>query len=181
MLIGSVYVAILLRDLTDDFDALGTIRRAANFSRRGNVSSWRALVAIILIAIAVPFTLLMLAYFYFVNPDSSAQRVAAFINSATPPNALIESYDAELFFFLNRPYHYPPDQAHVDLIRRTLDPSVQVDYDPLAADPDYLVVGPFSAGWHVYDAVRRPDLFRPILAEGHYQIYERVRRIERTP
>ncbi|MCX7841018.1 MAG: hypothetical protein N2559_16400, partial [Anaerolineae bacterium] len=93
----------------------------------------------------------------------------------TPSNALIETYDVELFFFLNRRYHYPPDQTHVDLIRRTLDPSIQIAYDPMKADPDYLIVGEFSAGWHVYDAVLTPTLFRLILTKGHYQIYQRVR------
>ncbi|MCX7840593.1 MAG: glycosyltransferase family 39 protein, partial [Anaerolineae bacterium] len=84
MFIGSVYVAILLCHLTDDFDVRATFLRATSIFRRINASSLRALLAIILVAIAVPFTLLVLAYFYIVNPNTSAQQVAAFINTATP-------------------------------------------------------------------------------------------------
>ncbi|NOZ06781.1 MAG: hypothetical protein GXP41_10625, partial [Chloroflexi bacterium] len=86
-----------------------------------------------------------------------------------------ETYDSELFFLLNRRYHYPPDQIHVDLIRRAPRQDVPIDYDPLAADPDYLVVGPFSRGWHLYDPVLEAGAFRLIRNYGRYKIYERVR------
>ena len=43
--------------------------------------------------------------------------VADYFNARTPPEALIETYDSELFLFLNRPYHYPPPQVVVEVIR----------------------------------------------------------------
>jgi hypothetical protein len=52
------------------------------------------------------------------------------------------TYESELFLLLDRRYHYPPDPVHVELNRRTfLQQDVPIPYDPLAADPDYLVVG----------------------------------------
>jgi hypothetical protein len=82
-----------------------------------------------------------------------SQHAAEFLNSQTPPGALIETYDSELVFLLNRPYHYLPDQIHVELIRRTFlyDDATLIDYNPLTANPDYLVVGPHSKQWRLYD------------------------------
>ena len=77
---------------------------------------------------------------------------------------------------MNRPYHFPPDQVHVDLNRRMLlDEHTAITYDPLAADPDYLVVGSF-AGWNgLYDPVIASGAFHLIDQIDGYAIYERVR------
>jgi hypothetical protein len=90
---------------------------------------------------------------------------------------LIETYDSELFFLLNRPYHYPSDQVHVQLIRRTFlyEDNIKIDYDPLAADPDYLVVGPHSKQWRLYDDVLKVGAFQLVKSYKRYQIYKRVR------
>ncbi len=103
-------------------------------------------------------------------------QVTQFFNTATPADALIETYDAELFLFLDRPYHYPPAQLSVELIRRnSFDPCVPINYDPLAADPDYLVIGPFSRGWQLYEPILEAGAFRLTRTYGHYEVYERVR------
>jgi hypothetical protein len=175
--VGSIFVAVLFRKLTCGFDFRGTLNRAALVvsRRRFTAPGMRALFAVFLTALSVPFTLLILGWFFMVDTNTSAQQMAQYVDSRTPAGALVESYDSELFFFLDHPYHYPPDQTHVDLIRRTLDPSVRIGYDPLAANPDYLVVGPFSYGWHVYDEVLAGDAFRLIETKGEYKLYERRR------
>jgi hypothetical protein len=97
------------------------------------------------------------------------------LNQHMPPESLVESYDSEIFFFLHQPYHYPPDMVHGELLRRyLLDPTHPVDYDPLAAAPDYLVVGPVSAKWRLYDDAIASGAFTPILQQGSYTIYERA-------
>ena len=113
---------------------------------------------------------------YLAGADGSARQTAEFLNTSASPDALIETYDSELFFFLNRPYHYPPDQLSVDLSRRALlDKTVLIDYDPLAANPDYIVVGPFSALWRLYDPTLSGTAFRWLKTIGRYAIYQRVR------
>ena len=63
-----------------------------------------------------------------------------FLNTSTPPNGLIETYETELHFTLNRRYHYSPDQVQVDLIRRnSFGERVKTNYNPLKADPDILL------------------------------------------
>ncbi len=176
--VGSIFIAVLFRDLTCGFDVRGTLNRAALVlgRRRVTAEGLGALGAILLTALAVPFTILILGWFFVIDTNTSAQQMAEYIDATARPGALVESYDSELFFFLEHPYHYPPDQTHVDLIRRTLDPSVRIRYDPLAADPDYLVVGPFSSGWHLYDELLAGDGFRLVETKGEYDLYERTRR-----
>ena len=176
--IGSIFVAAMLRDLTHDFSLSSTIKRAGYALRhlRFNRQSVGALLAIVLISMTFPETQQMLYRSYVVNADTSAFQVADLLNTQAAPNALIETYDSELFFILNRRYHYPPDQVHVELNRRTfLGQDVSIDYDPLAADPDYLVVGPHSKLWHLYDSVLATGAFRLLHAYSRYDVYERVR------
>lgn len=102
--------------------------------------------------------------------------VANWLNAHAPDNAVIETYDDELFFLLNRPYHYPPDQVSIDITRRTeLGQQVTIAYDPLVANPDYLVVGSFSHEAHLYDSVLTSDEFQLLVREGPYDIYQRFR------
>ena len=93
-----------------------------------------------------------------------------------PPTTRVETYESELHFLLNRPYHYPPDQLHVELNRRSLlGQETPVIYDPLSSDPDILVVGTFARGNDLYAPVLASGAFRPILRDETYEVYQRVR------
>ncbi|KPV48497.1 hypothetical protein SE17_37755 [Kouleothrix aurantiaca] len=102
-------------------------------------------------------------------------EAAEFLNSNTPPNARVETYESELFFFLQRPYHFPPDQLHVALNRQmVLKQAVPIHYDPLATQPDVVVVGSFSRMWQLYRIVPATPGFRLVRSFGVYDIYERI-------
>jgi 4-amino-4-deoxy-L-arabinose transferase-like glycosyltransferase len=177
-LVGSIFLAAMLCNVMENFSLLSTIK-GVDFTvrhRRFREHSVGALLAMLLVMISVPMTLRMLYQSYVVNADASVLEVIDFLNTQTPSASVIETYDPELFFLLNRSYHYPPDQIHVDLIRRTfLRQHVSIDYDPLAADPDYLIVGPFSKLWKLYDRAVQSGSFRLIQTYGRYDVYERVR------
>jgi hypothetical protein len=176
--VGSVFVAVLLNDLTAGFDLAGTLDRAGALVRgRGfNRQGAGALLALLLVATAVPLTGLGLYRYYLGGDDRSAEQVASFFNTRTPPGTRIETYESELHFLLDRPYHYPPDQLHVELNRRSLlGQDAPIDYDPLAADPDYLVVGRFARENGLYDAAIGSGAFRLLRRDGLYDIYQRVR------
>jgi hypothetical protein len=82
----------------------------------------------------------------------------------------------EIFVLLNRRYSHPPDDVHLRVIRHIyLDRNVEVDYDPLAADPDYLIVGPIGRLTRLYEPVLQTGSFRLMFEGTRYQIYERVR------
>jgi hypothetical protein len=176
--IGSIFVAAMLYQLTNHFNVSWTLGNAGSVLR--NLGSSRqgigALIAILLIVNAFPRTLRMLYDSYVMKADASALEVVEFLNTRTLPDSIIETYDSELFFLLERPYHYPPDQIHVELNRRYfLSQDVSIDYDPLAVDPDYLVVGPHSKLWKLYDRAVQSGSFRLVQAYGRYDVYERVR------
>lgn len=176
--VGSIFVAALLYDLTDRFSLTFIIKHGGFALRhlRFNQQSAGALVATVLIALTFPTTMRILYRSYFTNADTSSLQAANFLNTQTATGALIETYDSELFFLLDRRYHYPPDQISIELIRRTLlGQDAAVAYDPLAADPDYLVVGPFSRIWQLYDPVLATGAFRLIRTYSRYKVYERIR------
>ena len=176
--IGSIFVAAMLYQLTDHFNVDWTVRSAGSLLRnlRASRQGIGAFIAIVLITNAFPRTLRMLYESYVVKADASALEVVEFLNTRTSSDSIIETYDSELFFLLNRPYHYPPDQIHVELNRRTfLKQHLSIDYDPLAADPDYLVVGPYSKLWKLYDRAVQSGSFRLVQPYGRYEVYERVR------
>ena len=177
--LGSIFLAKLLSDLTNGFDLALTLKQASRvfsqfqFTRR----DLGALLAVLIIGTSVPRSLYMLYEVYFVQADTSVKEAARFLNSQTSNNALIETYDSELFFFLNRRYHFPRDQVSVDLIRRTFlyEQDRHINYDPLQSNPDYLVVGPQSKQWQLYDNVLKTGAFRLLRSYPRYLIYERVR------
>jgi Dolichyl-phosphate-mannose-protein mannosyltransferase len=176
--VASIFAAALLGELTDQFKLTATLQRAAGLFRRGGrdrhvAGAW---LAILLVAITLPITIQTIYRFYVANSDTSAFQTAAFLNTQTPDGALIETYESELHFLLDRPYHYPPDQLHVELNRRSLlGQDVVIEYDPLAVNPDYLVVGTFSAGNRLYDPVIAAGAFRLVRTYGVYSVYQRVR------
>jgi hypothetical protein len=175
--VGSIFVAALLNDITDHYSLQSTLNRATTILRgklnRQVAGAW---LAIGILALTVPITLLTLNNYYFSYTDTSAVDVANFLNTQTPPNALIETYESEVHFLLERRYHYPPDQIHVELNRRSLiHQNVTIDYDPLAANPDYLLVGRFAREDKLYQPVIDSGAFRLLRAYGDYRLYERVR------
>jgi 4-amino-4-deoxy-L-arabinose transferase-like glycosyltransferase len=175
--LSSVYVALLLDQFTHHF----SLKFLANFVGRDlrkfrfNWNTVKVMVAIFIILDGMVFT-----YFYlsFLNHQTSETpyQVAEFINQTTPEDTLVETYDSEIIFLLDRPVYFPPDQIQVELNRRlVLDPDTPIDYDPLAADPDYIIVGPFSRGWKLYESVLDTGKYRMVFGNASYDVYERVR------
>jgi hypothetical protein len=52
---------------------------------------------------------------------------------------------------------------------------LKIDYDPLAANPDYLVVGHQSKYLGLYDPYLNTGAFRLVKKFSRYDIYQRVR------
>ncbi len=182
--VGGIFVSAFLYDLTEGFSLRGIFKNLMgsfrSISQNGNWSRFvrgaGSLLALSWAAIAATMTALVMLV-AFLNPSKpSASHVADYIDTRIAPTALIETYDSELFFLLDGRVHYPPDSVHVELIRRTfISPESPVAYDPLAADPDYLVVGPFSDYFDLYDPILDTQAFRLIKSFPSYGVYQRVR------
>jgi hypothetical protein len=176
--LGSPFLAAMLYDWTNKFSLTYTVERSADVLKTFHFrrASLAALAAVVLIVMSLGRTLTVLYGAYVIDPDSSVKNVVHFLNTKTPPNALIETYESELFCFLERRYHYPPDQVHVELIRKnSFGESVAINYDPLAADPDYLVLGRQNRFWDFYDPYLKSGKFRLLQKYGIYEIFERAR------
>jgi 4-amino-4-deoxy-L-arabinose transferase-like glycosyltransferase len=107
--------------------------------------------------------------------DDALLATISYLHDQTAPDALVESYDAELFFFLKRSYHYPPDQVQLDLNRRAYRyQDIEINYDPLTADPDYIVIGPLGRFWALYADVVTSDEFELVYKNRNYQIYQQA-------
>jgi len=187
--VGSLFVAQLLGVITDGFrarDWARTIIGTAQFN-------WRRVGGLLFIGLLTAMVWLNMHWISDAIAearlnDAPAQEAAAFLNTQTPPGALIETYNSELFVLLERPYHYPPDQTNVALIRDvtranfgaavqlSADDQALLNYDALAADPDYVVVGPANELWRrLYDNALHTDQLRRVYANRVYEVYERQR------
>ncbi len=101
--------------------------------------------------------------------------VTSYLNQTQEEDALIETYESELFFLLDGTYHYPPDIVqHTANRRRFLGHDVVIDYDPLEMDPDYIVVGLVNSWWHVYDTAIASDAYDLVFEKGIYQVYNKT-------
>jgi hypothetical protein len=81
----------------------------------------------------------------------------------------------EMIALSNQRFHYPSDEDQMLFNRRYfLGKKVAIGYDPLAAHPDYLLVGPYSRMWGIYNEVLAAGHFRLLRDFGAYQLYERV-------
>ncbi|MEA3375490.1 MAG: glycosyltransferase family 39 protein [Chloroflexota bacterium] len=176
--LGNVFTAVLLDHLTDGLTVAPWKRWAAVRREPGvTISKIGRLASLV----ALPIALLLTVYFTYARLDigggsSALLETARFLNANTGRDALIEMDDRELFFLVERDYHYPNGGVHHQLKRRAfLGEHVTLDYDPLAADPDYLVVGPQSRMWELYDPILETDAFRLVYTNERYQVYKRVR------
>lgn len=147
-----IFFAGLVRDATNDFKTQ-TLRALGQHVQR---LQWRHLMraqraTVFLLLLAVPVSLVSLVGTHL-QADDSVLRLAEYLRAQVPPSALIETYDPEVMFLTGHQYHFPPDQVHVQLNRRTYlsDRNAKVKYDPSIVRPDYLITGPFSKLWNLY-------------------------------
>jgi hypothetical protein len=178
LIVGSLFAAELA------VKALHRIRQRGRL-RVATITSWM-LMAVLLAMLVLNVTWVMGLLRVNVYPGVAAQDAAEYVNQYAPTDAVVETYESEVMFYLQRAYHFPPDNLHVTLVRQQLDnydqrqgvsgSDLSVNYNPLAADPDYLIVGPPDNLWYApYAGVISSGTFRPVFTAGRYQVLERVR------
>ena len=174
LFVSGIFTANLLHDLTGGF-SLASVRGQA-WARQWNLRGIGMLLAVGLVITAVAATVPTLLHAYGPDANTSLPAAVAFINSEIPAGAVVETFESELFFLLERPYHYPSNEVQFQLNRRTfLGQDVNIDYDPLQADPDYLVVGSMGKLWGLYAPLIEAGSFELVRQAGTYDVYKRVR------
>jgi hypothetical protein len=176
--IGSIFTSALLYHMTAGFSLSYLVKNASAllFKRQFDRMSVGAMVTIVLLVVAVFMTIFALIIFINLARISPVQDVVAYLEQNVEDGALIETYESELIFLSNHRFHFPPTQISFDLIRRkTIDPLTPINYDPLTADPDYLVIGSYSHFWGIYDDIRSSQDFILLKSFPRYLVYQRVR------
>jgi hypothetical protein len=107
--------------------------------------------------------------------DNSASDMSQYVNTYTNSNAIIETHESELFLFIQRPYHFPPDEAVWNSQgRKFRGQEIDFIYDPLAHDPDYLIIGWCTRDWPPYVELAESGTFSRIHTVGGYDLYKRI-------
>ena len=114
MFVGSIFLGNLLHDLVNN-----RVVWKRSVSTKKGVFSQR-FVGKAFIAMSSVATITMALSYYLAPPEQALEKVMLFVETRTPPNAIIETYESEIHFLTDRRYHYPPDQVHVDAMIRTL-------------------------------------------------------------
>ena len=128
-----------------------------------------------MIGLLLPFTLSYL-YNLYAKPGVSVAEVTHYIENTTDEDVLVETYESELYFLLDRDYHYPPDETDVQIISKVfLNNEETYKYDPLEVDPDLLVIGQFADLSRIYDQVLSSGEFRLIKSFPGYELYTRTK------
>jgi hypothetical protein len=143
-------------------------------SKRLNRESRRVLLAVGLLLVMIGVTIHERYAIRGRDDDRDLMTVAAFLQTHTQPAELIETYDSELFLFLNRPYTYAPADVLVQIIRHHQRLGPSPTYDPLSANPHYLVVGDYGRWAGFYKPLLEQNRIRLVKTIGRYQIYEPV-------
>ncbi len=177
LFIAAPFAATLFSDLTGGFSPAVFRRRVADLARGRSHACSRAGTGLLLLLLVVMGWVAVQERYALRSreDDRDLMAVIEYLHRATPPASLIETYDSELFLFLNRRYTYAPPSALVEMIQHDQDPNVPITYDPLRDHPDYLVVGDFGRRAHFYKSLIAQNLVRLVTTIGRYQIYEPVR------
>lgn len=177
LFLAAPFTALLFHDATGGFSADSLLRTLAELVRGKRVTAqgFKASVAVVLFAIMGWGAVQERYAFRAREDDRDLFAVTQHLNTTTPPTALIETYDSELFLFLNRPYTYALPRHLVEIIRREQGQAQAVTYDPLQHHPAYLVVGEYGRWAGFYKPLIAQNRVRLVTTIGRYQIYEPVR------
>ena len=176
--LGSMFVAHMFVQWYSGANLAGIIDSAAGvFIGKGfSRFALRSIALTCFAAMTVPVTMITIYKEVTYQFNTSAVEVADFFNRQPEKEGLIETYNSEIMFFLDRPYHFPPDQTHIELIKRIFggDFEQPIDYKPLAYNPEYIIVGGLPADWGIYSSVIPGPAFYLYKTIGIYSIYKRA-------
>lgn len=104
--------------------------------------------------------------------DHTAQQMAAYLSARVPVEAVIETWEPEIAFLTEHQYHFP-SAAILDGFSRTKalgEPPPA--YDPLDANPDYILVGAFGWWTELYSQEFLSACCREVETIGTYALFE---------
>jgi 4-amino-4-deoxy-L-arabinose transferase-like glycosyltransferase len=107
---------------------------------------------------------------------NDAEATAAFIDGTVPPDAIIETWEWELSALSRHRRFHHPDQGYLYKAIRQFSHAGEpfsLAYNPLKAEPDYLIIGPFGAWTELYSTSAVAGTFEPVADIGRYRVLKR--------
>jgi hypothetical protein len=157
------------------FGALAVARLAADLwaalRARGRPALAWALAAYLAVAIVAP---LALTARVVLSPSNSAQQLAAHLDAHVPLATVVETWEPELGVLTDHAYHYPPTALLDTAVRQTWLGGPPLQYDGLAAEPAYVVVGPFGRWVGIYAEATLARDYVVAHTAGAYTLYRRA-------
>lgn len=178
-IVGWLFFTKAMNDWISGFDFKKSVGELATGS-----TPWKKylLLTMTIFFVAIMFTVMSSNLSWFISmvksePDRSLYSLTEYIHVNTTPTMVIETYDSELLFMLpDRLIHFPSHQTEEQLNRRAfLHENIAITYDPLAANPDILIIGDYGKAWHIYDTLLAQGKFKLMTQIGRYEVYQRVR------
>lgn len=172
--IGCIFFAAYLDSFTHGFDLRVFVRRTSDFMLKRNLSWLNLQAIIILLGFSILFGETIKSILYNLTTEFPNPAVAAnYLNNNIPRGTTVESFESELYSLAKGiNFHYPSDLVSMQYVRKwCIDPQLEIDYDPMQADPEYLVIGTYAEFWHPYDEVLDSGRFTLETEVGGYKIY----------
>jgi 4-amino-4-deoxy-L-arabinose transferase-like glycosyltransferase len=107
-------------------------------------------------------------------PPDPAREMAALLNQAVPPDALVETWEPHMGFLTDHTYHYPPQLLLNRAVRQVWlgETPVSELYDFAQQTPDFVLVGEFGRWVNVYPA-ERLEGWKTVGEAGPYTLHGR--------
>jgi 4-amino-4-deoxy-L-arabinose transferase-like glycosyltransferase len=153
---GALAIAVLVRDVFVWLQSQG--------------KQWLAwlLATYVALVILVPMALSARVVF---SPVNGAQQMAAFLNSAVPEAAIVETWEPEMAVFTDHNFHYPPIELLDVAVRNTWLGGPPLAYDGLAARPRYVLLGSFGSWVGIYDQQVLDSEYEVLYTADPYALY----------
>lgn len=172
--IGSIFIAGYLGELTKCFDLRLLVKQTSSLllGREVNFINLQTLILFIALGINLGAAFLS-AEIGLTLPRYDPELASTYLRNNIPTGARVETFESELFFLApDIKYHFPSDLVSMQAQRKTtIDPTFKIDYDPLEAKPDYIVIGGMGHLWPIYEDTLAQGQFHLEADIGNYQIY----------
>lgn len=173
ILIGTIFVTKFFNDITSEFSFATVVKTLTSNLRYHPFRATRVRLFLSGLFFVSSTTVTLLFLLPIIAPiEDTYTQVLRFLNNETPPTALIETYDSELFLLLQRDYHYPPDAVQHSLNQKVnFGREMSVHYDPMPLGIDYVVIG-WSRIWPLYDSVLNAENAELVYENAQYRVFK---------
>ncbi len=174
VILSSPFAARLFYDLTNGLDVKATLQEGAMLlGPRRTVKSFIITIMLLITVCSIGLTVHRIVQVYLMR-SRGFHEVVWFLNQTADTG--IETYESELYFLLEHPYHYPSAEVQHQLNQRLFFASdVPIAYEPLEeVDVKYLVIGFMSRFWGLDKILLQNQTWHLILNTEHYQVYTRI-------